>query len=87
MIIEYDPKGVCARHFTIDVEDGIIRSARTIGGCPGNSVAVTRLLEGMTVEEAIKRLDGIRCGGKPTSCPDQIAQALKQCLICDAENS
>ncbi len=80
MIIEYDPKGVCARHFTIVVEDGIIRSAQTFGGCPGNSVAVTRLLEGMTVEEAIKRLDGIRCGNKSTSCPDQIAQALKQAL-------
>ena len=80
MIIEYDPQGVCARHMTIEVEDGVIQSAKTIGGCPGNSVAVTRLIEGMRVEEAIRRLDGIRCGNKATSCPDKIAQALKQAL-------
>lgn len=80
MIIEHDPCGVCARHMTLEVEDGVITAAKTIGGCPGNSEGVSRLIVGMTVEDAIRRLDGIRCGNKNTSCPDQIAQALKKAL-------
>ena len=80
MTINYTPKGVCANHFTIDVENGVIQSVKIDGGCPGNTVGVSRLLKGMKVEDAIARLEGIRCGGKPTSCPDQIAQALKTVL-------
>ena len=56
----------------------MIRSIRIQGGCDGNLQGISRLVEGMEVSEAIRRLDGIRCGGKPTSCPDQLAQALKQ---------
>lgn len=62
----------------IEVEDGKIVSVRVTGGCSGNLQGISRLIEGMDVDEAIKRMDGIRCGVKPTSCPDQIAQALKQ---------
>ena len=62
----------------IEVEDGKIVSVRVTGGCSGNLQGISRLIEGMDVDEAIKRMDGIRCGVKPISCPDQIAQALKQ---------
>ena len=80
MTINYTPKGVCANHFTIDVENGVIQSVKIDGGCPGNTVGVSRLLKGMKVEDAITRLEGIRCRVKPTSCPDQVAQALKTVL-------
>ena len=80
MTINYTPKGVCANHFTIDVENGVIQSVKIDGGCPGNTVGVSRLLKGMKVEDAIARLEGIRCRVKPTSCPDQVAKALKTVL-------
>ncbi len=80
MTINYTPKGVCANHFTIEVENGVIQSVKIDGGCPGNTVGVSRLLKGMKVEDAIARLEGIRCRVKPTSCPDQVAQALKTVL-------
>lgn len=80
MTIEFDPKGVCSRHMTIELEDGTIKSLQVLGGCSGNLQGISRLVEGMPVEEAIRRLDGIACGFKPTSCPDQLAQALKQAL-------
>ena len=78
MTIHYTPRGTCSRAFQIEVEEGVIRSIRIQGGCDGNLQGISRLVEGMEVSEAIRRLDGIRCGGKPTSCPDQLAQALKQ---------
>ena len=74
MTFDYIPKGVCARKFTIQVEDGVIQSVKAEGGCNGNLQGVAALLRGMTPEEAVQR---IRCGMKKTSCPDQIAQALK----------
>ena len=80
MTIQYIPRGVCSRRFTIDVEDGVIRKIEVVGGCSGNLQGISSLLKGMKVEEAISRMEGIRCGMKPTSCPDQIAQALKTCL-------
>ena len=80
MMMKYTPKGVCAREFQIDVEDGVIRSVTATGGCNGNLQGVGALLRGMKVEEAISRIEGISCGGRPTSCPDQIAQALKTLL-------
>jgi len=64
----------------IDVEDGVILAARVTGGCSGNLQGICSLLRGMTIEEAIKRMDGIKCGFKSTSCPDQMAQALKQAV-------
>ena len=75
--ITYAPKGVCSRQIEIDVEGEKIVKVKFTGGCAGNTQGVARLLEGMTVDEAISRLEGIRCGFKPTSCPDQVAQALK----------
>ncbi len=80
MTIQYTPRGVCSRSFTIQVEDGIIRSVLVVGGCDGNLKGISSLLEGMPVTEAIRRMEGIRCGRKPTSCPDQLAQALKTAL-------
>ena len=77
MTIEYTPRGVCSRKMNIEVEEGIIRSVDIQGGCSGNLQGISRLVEGMSVDEAIRRLDGIRCGWKTTSCPDQLAQALK----------
>ncbi|MBQ7338604.1 MAG: TIGR03905 family TSCPD domain-containing protein [Clostridia bacterium] len=76
--ITYTPHGVCARQIDIDVENGIITAATFTGGCSGNTKGVTALLIGMNVNEAIKRLEGIRCGSKHTSCPDQLACALKE---------
>ena len=78
MTIEYMPRGVCSRKMTIEVEDGVIHSVQVEGGCSGNLQGISRLVEGMPVEEAISRMEGIRCGWKNTSCPDQMAQALKQ---------
>ena len=80
MHIEYRPKGVCSQLMSIDVEDGIIEKVEVRGGCSGNLQGISRLVEGMEIREAISRMEGIRCGFKPTSCPDQLAKALKQCL-------
>ena len=78
MKVTYQTHGVCSRSMTVEAEDGVIKSVVVVGGCNGNLQGITRLVEGMDVQEAISRLEGIRCGDKPTSCPDQLAQALKQ---------
>ncbi len=77
MTIDYTPQGVCSRQMLIEVEDGIVQSLQVIGGCNGNLQGISKLVEGMKVEDVIARLEGIHCGFKPTSCPDQLAQALK----------
>ena len=77
MTIQYKPKGVCSRLMSIEVEDGVIRKVEVTGGCNGNLQGIARLMEVMTPAEAISRMEGIRCGSKNTSCPDQLAQALK----------
>ena len=77
MTITYRPKGVCSRLMRVEVENGIIRKVEVQGGCSGNLQGIASLIRGMKVEEVIQRLDGIRCGNKSTSCPDQLAQALK----------
>ena len=76
----FSPKGVCSRGIDFELEDGVVRSVRFQGGCAGNTQGIAALVEGMTAEEAIKRLSGIRCGFKPTSCPDQLARALEAAL-------
>ena len=76
--ITYLPQGTCSKHMEIDLEDGVIQAVRIKGGCNGNLQGISSLLVGMTREEAIRRLEGIHCGPRPTSCPDQLAQALKQ---------
>ncbi len=76
--IEYRTAGVCASRIEADIENGVILRVSFRGGCSGNTQGVAALISGMTVEEAIKRLEGIKCGFKSTSCPDQLAKALKQ---------
>ncbi len=80
MKFEYTPKGVCSRKMIFDVEDGVIKSLEVIGGCNGNLKGISSLLIGMKPEEVISRLEGITCGSKPSSCPAQIAEALKKYL-------
>ena len=75
--ITYTPKGVCSRQIDIDVEENMIKAVKFTGGCSGNTQGVAALLVGMSVDEAIKRLQGIKCHVKPTSCPDQVACALE----------
>ena len=74
----YKTQGVCSREIHFDIADNKITQVQFVGGCSGNTQGVARLVEGMDVDEAIRRLDGVGCGGKPTSCPDQLARALKQ---------
>ncbi|MCQ2443212.1 MAG: TIGR03905 family TSCPD domain-containing protein [Oscillospiraceae bacterium] len=76
--IQYQPKGVCSRMMEIDIENGIVQDLRVFGGCNGNLKGISRLVKGMEIDEVITRLEGVTCGFKSTSCPDQIAQALKQ---------
>ncbi len=75
--IEYKTHGTCSRMIIIDVEDGVVTDCKFVGGCAGNTVGVSALVKGMTTDEAISRLKGIKCGFKPTSCPDQLARALE----------
>ena len=77
--IHYMPRGVCSREMEIDLDQNdVIQAVRVVGGCNGNLQGISSLLVGMKREEAIARMEGIRCGSKSTSCPDQLAQALKQ---------
>ena len=76
----YITRGVCSRRMTVELEDGIIRDVRIEGGCSGNLQGISRLIVGMKAEDAIARMKGIQCGGKPTSCPDQLATALTRAL-------
>lgn len=77
MKFEYNPSGVCSRHFTFEIEDNKVRSLKVEGGCNGNLNGISKLLVGMEVDEVINRLQGTTCGFKNTSCPDQIAKALQ----------
>ena len=78
MSYEYKTKGTCSRSILFDVEDGKVKNVQYIGGCNGNLKGIGALIEGMDVQEAITRLEGITCGPKNTSCPDQLAKALKK---------
>ena len=78
MEYRYKPQGVCSREMIITIENGIILKVEIIGGCAGNTTGVSQLIKGMSVEEAIKRLKGIPCGIRGTSCPDQLAKALER---------
>ena len=77
----YNTKGVCSSKIDIDLDDnGVITACKFTGGCNGNTQGVASLVVGMKAEEAIERLSGIHCGFRPTSCPDQLAQALKEAV-------
>ena len=80
MTIDYKTKGTCSSRMLIEVEDGVVKSLQVTGGCNGNLQGLSKLVAGMKVEDVISRLEGIRCGFKSTSCPDQLAQALKEAL-------
>ncbi len=74
------PQGVCARKINFEINDGIVSNVRFSGGCAGNTQGVAALVEGMKAEEVVEKLSGIRCGFKRTSCPDQMAEAIKEAL-------
>ncbi len=78
--IEFRTRGTCARMINIDIEDGVITDCSFVGGCAGNTQGVAALVRGMKVEDAIAKLKGIKCGFKPTSCPDQLAIAIEGAL-------
>lgn len=75
--MDYKPFGVCSQLIRVEVEDDIVKNVEFVGGCSGNTQGVARLVKGMKVDEAISRIEGIKCGFKETSCPDQLAKALR----------
>ncbi len=75
--ISYKTHGICSRKINVEVEDGIVKSVEFVGGCNGNTQGVARLATGMKVEDVIEKLQNINCNGKGTSCPAQLAEALK----------
>lgn len=78
--MEYKTKGVCSSAIQFDIVDNKVTGVKFIGGCSGNTQGVARLVEGMDVNDAIARMEGICCGARPTSCPDQLARALKEAI-------
>ena len=80
MRYEYKTKGTCSQKIFFEIEDNKVKNVQYLGGCNGNLQGIGRLVEGMDVNEVISRLEGIHCGMKPTSCPDQLANALKQAI-------
>ncbi len=80
MTYTYFPKGTCSKQMEVELEDGVIRDVRVLGGCSGNLQGIMSLLRGMKADEAVEKLRGIRCGAKATSCPDQLSIALTKAL-------
>ena len=74
---QYKTKGTCSREINFEDENGKVKNVTFIGGCNGNLKGIAALVEGMDIDEVISRVEGVTCGMKPTSCPDQLAQALK----------
>ena len=80
MRFEYKTRGTCSSKILFDVDDGIVHNLEYIGGCNGNLQGMSRLVEGMNIDDVIARVQGIHCGMKPTSCPDQLAKAIDEVL-------
>ncbi len=81
MTYTFRPQGVCSKEMRVEVDgQGVIRKLEVLGGCSGNLQGISALVEGMKAEEAVRRLKGIRCGFKPTSCPDQLAKGLEKAM-------
>ena len=78
--VEYKTSGTCSRMVIVDVEDGVVTDCSFVGGCAGNTAGVASLVVGMKAEDAIKKIKGIKCGFKPTSCPDQLARAIEEAI-------
>lgn len=76
-VVEYIPKGVCSKKITITLDNNIIKDIKILGGCPGNSLGLIELCKDQNIDDIINKLEGIKCGFKNTSCPDQLASALK----------
>lgn len=74
----YTTRGTCSRVINFEVEGDIIKYVEFVGGCSGNTQGISKLIEGMNIHEAISRIEGIKCGPRSTSCPDQLARALKE---------
>lgn len=80
MQFEYKTKGTCSQRIYFEINDGIVSNVQFLGGCNGNLQGIGKLVEGMKAEDVIERIEGIHCGMKPTSCPDQLARAIKEAL-------
>ena len=80
MEFSYKTRGVCSQYINFELNDGIVTNVQFLGGCNGNLKGIAALVEGMKAEDIIARVEGIKCGMKSTSCPDQLAQALKEAL-------
>ena len=78
MQYEYKTKGTCSQRIFFEIENGKVKNVQFVGGCNGNLKGIAALVEGMDVQDVISRIEGVRCGMKPTSCPDQLAKALKE---------
>lgn len=78
--MDFQTHGVCSKNISFDIKDGKVYNVHFTGGCNGNLQGIGKLVEGMPVEEVITRVEGIKCGPKATSCPDQLAQALKEAV-------
>ena len=81
MQYEYKTKGTCSQRIFFEVEEGKVKNVQFVGGCNGNLKGIAALVEGMDVADVISRVEGIRCGMKATSCPDQLAKALKEANV------
>ena len=81
MQYEYKTSGTCSQKIFFDIEDGKVKNVQFLGGCNGNLKGIGKLVEGMDIDEVITRLEGVKCGMKSTSCPDQLARALKEATI------
>ena len=78
MQYEYKTKGTCSQRILFEIENNTVKNVQFIGGCNGNLQGISKLVEGMNIDTVIEKIDGIHCGFKPTSCPDQLAKALKE---------
>jgi len=78
MEYRYEPEGVCSYEMIFEIDGDVVKSLKIIGGCPGNTVGVSKLIENKKIDDIIKMLKGIDCGSRGTSCPDQIARALEE---------
>lgn len=78
MQFEYRTKGTCSQRIIFEIEDNVLKNVQFLGGCNGNLKGISSLVEGMNVDEVIAKVEGIQCGFKSTSCPDQLAKALKE---------
>lgn len=86
MVYEYKPQGICSRKITVELDGDVVKKVQFEGGCNGNTKGISKLVEGMTVEQIKERLTGVKCGFKSTSCPDQLAKAVTEAYAIVASN-